>query len=232
MYDKKFLHLESSEKDPPGESPNDCPVVCLDLIPHNTHYNNGRGSDPNGSSFNSNDDSSYRSYGGSQRNKYNKVWKKSNNVIWVDPKSVNDEKDVDYNVLRQYELLSGGCGATRQEGYDDHKVMGGEMRFQNGSGSVDPPSSNYYNPHTPSNYNSVNILSNPRTRIATISSGYKKANYFVREDLDTRIYFHTIEDAIGYMAKRGYSKMRGEEEREWRVLLGRAHGVVKVRTFS
>ncbi|KAL7523380.1 hypothetical protein ACHAXR_000150, partial [Thalassiosira sp. AJA248-18] len=64
-------------------------------------------------------------------------------------------------------------------------------------------------------------------RIATISSGYKKANFFVREDLDTRIYFHQLEDAIGYMARRGYSKMRGEEEREWKMLLGKAHGVVK-----
>ncbi|KAL7539486.1 hypothetical protein ACHAXR_009338 [Thalassiosira sp. AJA248-18] len=66
-------------------------------------------------------------------------------------------------------------------------------------------------------------------RIATISSGYKKANFFVREDLDTRIYFHDLEDAIGYMARRGYTKMQGEEAREWKMLLGKAHGVVKVR---
>merc|ERR1719232_2089431 len=71
------------------------------------------------------------------------------------------------------------------------------------------------------------LLSNPRTRIATVSSGYRKANFFVREDLDTRIYFHQLEDAVGYMARRGYSRMSGEEEREWRELLRRAHGVVK-----
>lgn len=65
-------------------------------------------------------------------------------------------------------------------------------------------------------------------RIATISSGYEKANFFVREDLDTRIYFHHLEDAVGYMAKRGYVKMRGEEERDWRNLLRKAHGVVKL----
>merc|ERR1719232_1050371 len=71
------------------------------------------------------------------------------------------------------------------------------------------------------------LLSNPRTRIATVSSGYRKANFFVREDLDTRIYFHQLEDAVGDMARRGYSRMSGEEEREWRELLRRAHGVVK-----
>merc|ERR1719232_316399 len=71
------------------------------------------------------------------------------------------------------------------------------------------------------------LLSNPRTRIATVSSGYRKANFFVREDLDTRIYFHQLEDAVGYMARRGYSRMTGEEERESRELLRRAHGVVK-----
>jgi hypothetical protein len=72
------------------------------------------------------------------------------------------------------------------------------------------------------------LRDNKRIRIATISSGYKKANYFVREDLDTRIYFHHLEDAVGYMSKRGYAKMNKEDERDWMKLLGKAHGVVKV----
>ena len=74
----------------------------------------------------------------------------------------------------------------------------------------------------------ASLLINARTRIATISSGYERAEYFVREDLDTRIYFSNLEDAVGYMAKRGYVRMNGEEEGEWRELLGRAHSVVKV----
>ena len=44
----------------------------------------------------------------------------------------------------------------------------------------------------------------------------------------TRIYFRQLEDAIGYMARRGYKRMVGDEEKEWRVVLERAHGVVKV----
>lgn len=68
-----------------------------------------------------------------------------------------------------------------------------------------------------------------RIRIATISSGYKTANFFVREDLDQRIYFHELEDAVSYMARRGYARMERGEEKEWMRLLGRAHQVVKVR---
>lgn len=52
--------------------------------------------------------------------------------------------------------------------------------------------------------------------------------FFVREDLDTRIYFNQLEDAIGYMGRRGYAKMRPEEEEEWRGTLEKAHKVVKV----
>ena len=89
---------------------------------------------------------------------------------------------------------------------------------------------------TTNNNNIVNeeevqtIITNSRLRIATISCGFKRSNYFVREDLDTRIYFSSIEDALGYMSVRGYSKMFGEEELEWRELFRRAHGVVKVST--
>ena len=87
-----------------------------------------------------------------------------------------------------------------------------------------------------SNNNNVNdeekvlqgMITNSRIRIATISCGFKRSNYFVREDLDTRIYFSSIEDAVGYMSIRGYCKIMGDEELEWRELFRRAHGVVKV----
>jgi len=243
IHNKAFLHIDGPN-DPPGESPNDCPVVCMDIVPHNNTTNNnnsrgrrweeatdapsaysgqsndsGRSSDPGGS-YHSGDDSG-------NNNRGRRRW---SNVTWVDPKTIQNENDIDYNVLRQYETLT-GC-SNREDSGTSGSYEDGESRAL--VVAVDPPSapstehsSTNSSPSSPSN--TPSILSNPRTRIATISSGYKKANYFVREDLDTRIYFHQIEDAIGYMAKRGYCKMRGEEEKEWKMLLGKAHGVIKVR---
>ena len=245
IHDKAFLHCDGPS-DPPGESPNDCPIVSLDIVPHNSSSNlqytrsdsSKCGDAPGSMGESSVYSNSYNSYGGNNTTNMNerggggcgRMW---SNVTWVDPKIVRDEHDVDYNVLRQYEELTGGGGGgsgARYNSHDDgrHNNDGESMC----SRSIDPPSS-YGAPPTSNASSSVmnNLLSNPRTRIATISSGYKKANYFVREDLDTRIYFHQIEDAIGYMAKRGYVKMRSDEEKEWKVLLGRAHGVVKVRYF-
>jgi len=239
IHNKAFLHIDGPN-DPPGESPNDCPVVCMDIVPHNTTSNNSRGGRweatdaPSAYSGQSNDSGrssdpggSYHS-GDSGRRGGRRRW---SNVTWVDPKTIQDENDIDYNVLRQYETLT-GCGSREDSGSSDSYEGGEESRAL--VVAVDPPSvttTEYSstNSSPTSSSNTPSILSNPRTRIATISSGYKKANYFVREDLDTRIYFHQIEDAIGYMAKRGYCKMRGEEEKEWKLLLGKAHGVIKVR---
>jgi hypothetical protein len=75
---------------------------------------------------------------------------------------------------------------------------------------------------------SKQLMGEQRIRIATISSGYKTANFFVREDLDQRIYFHELEDAVSYMARRGYARMEKGKEKEWMKLLKRAHEVVKV----
>lgn len=83
--------------------------------------------------------------------------------------------------------------------------------------------SNDYSEHDTSAF-----MGEQRIRIATISSGYKTANFFVREDLDQRIYFHELEDAVSYMARRGYARMEKGMEKEWMKLLKRAHEVVKV----
>jgi len=197
IRDKSFIHSDGPS-DPPGESPNDRPVVCLDIVPV---VSSSGGSVGSGSSSRGSRDSDGSSRGNGGRRLYR-------NVQWMDPKNVSHESDVDYSVLRHYEQLTSVHNDDR-------------YNFN----AADPPSST---PITNALQQTSILLTNPRTRIATISSGYKKANYFVREDLDTRIYFHQLEDAVGYMAKRGYCKMRGEEEREWKVLLGRAHGVVKV----
>ena len=69
---------------------------------------------------------------------------------------------------------------------------------------------------------------NKRVRIATISSGFKTSNFFIREDVDTRIYFNEFEDAVNYLMQRGYVRMEKEDEEEWMKLIGKAHGVVKV----
>jgi len=117
--------------------------------------------------------------------------KKYRNVQWVDPKTITDESEIDYDILNRYRALS--------------------------------PE---YSPYT---YRGPGTMGEPRRiRIATISSGYKTANFFVREDLDQRIYFHELEDAVSYMARRGYARMERGEEMEWMKLLGRAHQVVKV----
>lgn len=79
-----------------------------------------------------------------------------------------------------------------------------------------------------SEHDTDELMGEQRIRIATISSGYKTANFFVREDLDQRIYFHELEDAVSYMARRGYARMEKGMEKEWMKLLKRAHEVVKV----
>jgi hypothetical protein len=88
--------------------------------------------------------------------------------------------------------------------------------------------SSEYSPYDPES-NEHHLMGEQRIRIATISSGYKTANFFVREDLDQRIYFHELEDAVSYMARRGYARMERSQEKEWMKLLKRAHEVVKVR---
>ncbi|KAL3782468.1 hypothetical protein HJC23_002219 [Cyclotella cryptica] len=126
--------------------------------------------------------------------------KKYRNVQWVDPKTITDESEIDYDILNRYRALSSEHGPyTRYGG-------------AGGRGGDEPPPQQQQ----------------PRIRIATISSGYKTANFFVREDLDQRIYFHELEDAVSYMARRGYARMERGEEMEWMKLLGRAHQVVKV----
>lgn len=96
----------------------------------------------------------------------------------------------------------------------DHDMLNRYRELSNDNFSYDPHISE--------------MMDEKRIRIATISSGYKTANFFVREDLDQRIYFHELEDAVSYMARRGYARMEKGQEKEWMKLLKRAHEVVKV----
>jgi len=217
---------DEGPSDPPGESSNNGPVVCLDLVPHVVGGNAVNDDDDD-------DDSDSRGDGGGLGLRKWKQWKQLKQVKWVDSKSLNDEGEIDHSILRRYELMtSTPSSATHHHQYHhdndgSHNAATATIATTtiatttNNHVGIDPPSSH----PSPS---STTLFRNPRMRIATVSSGYKKANFFVREDLDTRIYFHRLEDAVGYMARRGYVRMRSEEEREWKDLLGRAHGVVKV----
>ena len=82
-------------------------------------------------------------------------------------------------------------------------------------------------------------MSNPITRkyprcIATISAGFEKGDFLVREEKGQRVYFDFFEEAFNYIAAKGYSRMPKGEEGEWMdlmvsegfVLLG-----VRVATF-
>ena len=231
--DGQYYRYESN--DPPGESPGDCPLaVCLDIVPHNSSHNDAskRGGDADGSTV----CYSVISDNNSRMNNNNNG-RRSKNIQWVDPKTIQEEGEIDYIVLRQYQELGLTMATTTtdysldQYGYGGYNTVDSHYYSSTNDNSYhrQQPNNNNSNNNNNSADDATHLLSNPRTRIATISSGYKKANFFVREDLDTRIYFHQLEDAVGYMAKRGYCKMRGGEEREWRDLLGRAHGVVKVR---
>ena len=67
----RTLVCREGPSDPPGESANNAPVVCLDIVPHDADGSvYGRG---------------YNSRGSGANNRFRKV-------KWVDPKTVNDEQ--------------------------------------------------------------------------------------------------------------------------------------------
>jgi hypothetical protein len=186
--------------DPPGESPKERPYI-----------------DPNDDAIYDSSSVSYIGGGGRFRN-----------VQWVDPKNVHVE-DIDFDILKAYERMTDRGVANDQPPYNSLEQQQQLL--------MDPPEDLPRNNYYPGEDDSSSkarmtkasiIRDNRRIRIATISAGYKTANFFVREDLDTRIYFHELEDAINYMSRRGYARMKKDDEREWFKLLARAHGVVKV----
>ena len=67
-------------------------------------------------------------------------------------------------------------------------------------------------------------MSNPITRkyprcIATISAGFEKGDFLVREEKGQRVYFDFFEEAFNYIAAKGYSRMPKAEEGEWMDLM-------------
>ena len=61
--------------------------------------------------------------------------------------------------------------------------------------------------------------------IATISAGFEKGDFLVREEKGQRVYFDFFEEAFNYIAAKGYSRMPKGEEGEWIDLMVRVYVV-------
>lgn len=67
----------------------------------------------------------------------------------------------------------------------------------------------------------------PVMNIATISSGFEKGDFLVREEKGQRVYFDFFEEAFNYIAYKGYIRMTGEDEKEWIDTMNNVHSSVK-----
>ena len=67
----------------------------------------------------------------------------------------------------------------------------------------------------------------PVMNIATISSGFEKGDFLVREEKGQRVYFDFFEEAFNYIAYKGYIRMTGEDEKEWMDTMNNVHASVK-----
>jgi len=63
--------------------------------------------------------------------------------------------------------------------------------------------------------------------IATISAGFEKGDFLVREEQGNRVYFDFFEEAFNYIANKGYSRMSREDEKHWVDLMNVIHDSVK-----
>ncbi|KAL7497934.1 hypothetical protein ACHAWT_009443 [Skeletonema menzelii] len=63
--------------------------------------------------------------------------------------------------------------------------------------------------------------------IATISSGFEKGDFLVREEKGQRVYFDFFEEAFNYIAYKGYIRMSKEDEMEWMDTMNNVHASVK-----
>mmetsp|Transcript_24894 Transcript_24894/g.30598 ORF Transcript_24894/g.30598 Transcript_24894/m.30598 type:complete len:135 (+) Transcript_24894:41-445(+) len=63
--------------------------------------------------------------------------------------------------------------------------------------------------------------------LATISSGFEKGDFLVREEKGQRVYFDFFEEAFNYVANKGYSRLAPDKEEEWIKTFSDAHNSVK-----
>jgi len=77
----------------------------------------------------------------------------------------------------------------------------------------------FHNTMSPKNHEFI-TRKYPRC-IATISAGFEKGDFLVREEKGQRVYFDFFEEAFNYIAAKGYSRMPKGEEGEWMDLMVR-----------
>ena len=75
--------------------------------------------------------------------------------------------------------------------------------------------------------NSIPITQRYPRCIATISAGFEKGDFLVREEKGQRVYFDFFEEAFNYIAAKGYARMPKNEEGEWMDLMVRYYYVLK-----
>lgn len=63
--------------------------------------------------------------------------------------------------------------------------------------------------------------------IATISAGFEKGDFLVREEQGNRVYFDFFEEAFNYISNKGYARMSREDEKHWVDLMNVIHDSVK-----
>jgi len=65
--------------------------------------------------------------------------------------------------------------------------------------------------------------------LATISAGFEKGDFLVREVKNQRVYFDFFEEAFNYISCKGYARMEKQQEEEWFNIMQQVHSSIKMR---
>jgi len=67
---------------------------------------------------------------------------------------------------------------------------------------------------------------NTPINVATVSSGFEKGDFLVREEKGQRVYFDFFEEAFNYLANKGYARMKDGDADEWMEAVNAAHASI------
>lgn len=59
--------------------------------------------------------------------------------------------------------------------------------------------------------------------IATISAGFVKGDYLIREESGSNVYFDFLEEAYNFACEKGFARMPKQEEMDYMTIINRAH---------
>ncbi|KAL3775546.1 hypothetical protein ACHAW5_001565 [Stephanodiscus triporus] len=59
--------------------------------------------------------------------------------------------------------------------------------------------------------------------IATISAGFAKGDYLIREESGFNVYFDFLEEAYNFACEKGFARMPKQEEMDYMTIINRAH---------